>query len=129
MTERRAVEGEFFALLVALRDSRERALAAWAANEPLDNPSATAWLLNALHEAGAADEVAVLFARDPAAHTPLDRPAAVAVLLNALREAGAADQVAALATRAARPQPAATGTSPRWWKRFARPERRAKPKS
>jgi hypothetical protein len=76
-----------------LRDSRERALAAWAANEPLDNPSATARLLNALHEAGAAD------------------------------------QIAALATRAARPQPAATGTSPRWWKRFARPERRAKPKS
>jgi hypothetical protein len=168
MSERRAVQGEFFALLVALRDSRERMLAAWAADVPLDdpaatatllnalreadvadqvlvlatraaahapldhpdvyvlldalretgeqflvlaaraaahasfdNPAATAWLLNALREAGAADQVLVLLARHPAAHAPLDDPSATVTLLNALREADAADQVLALAARAA----------------------------
>ena len=63
MNERRAVQGEFFALHVALRDSRERALAAWAAHEPLDDASATVTLLNALCQAGAADQALALATR------------------------------------------------------------------
>jgi len=55
--------------------------------------------LDALREAGAADQVAALLARDPAAHAALEDPGRVAFLMDRLREAGAADQVAALLAR------------------------------
>ena len=74
----------------------------WAvAHAPLGDPHAVAGLLDRLREAGAAEQVAALLARDPAAHVSLSDPGAVAGLLDRLREAGAAEQVAALAERAA----------------------------
>ncbi|WP_327743428.1 hypothetical protein OHO28_08950 [Streptomyces europaeiscabiei] len=72
-----------------------------AAHASLDDPSAVAWLLNRLREAGAQEQVTALLARDPAAHVPLDDPPAVAALLEELREAGAQEQANALAERAA----------------------------
>ena len=99
MSERRAVQGEFFALLVALRDSRERKLAAWAAaHAPPGNAYATARLLDTLRKAGAAEEVLALAAW-AAAHAPLGHPYATIALLKALRQAGAADQTAVLLAR------------------------------
>jgi hypothetical protein len=56
-------------------------------------------LLDALRNAGAVDQAAVLLARDPPAHAPLDDPTAVAHLLSALREAGAEQQASALIDR------------------------------
>jgi hypothetical protein len=74
----------------------------WSATyAALDDPGSVALLVGALREAGAADQVAALLARVPAAHATLNDPGAVAFLVGALREAGAADQVAVLAVRAA----------------------------
>ncbi len=74
----------------------------WAvAHAPLGDPHAVAGLLDRLREAGAAEQVAALLARDPAAHVSLDNPRAVAGLLDSLRASGAAEQAAALAERAA----------------------------
>ena len=72
---------------------------ATAAHAPLDNPYATAQLLDALRAAGATDQIEALLARDPAAHASLGHPAATARLLDALRAAGATDQVEALLAR------------------------------
>jgi hypothetical protein len=99
MSERRAVQGEFFALLLALRDSREEKLAAWAAaHAPPGNAYAIARLLDTLRKAGAAEEVLALAAW-AAAHAPLGHPYATVALLKALRRAGAADQIAVLLAR------------------------------
>jgi hypothetical protein len=70
-----------------------------AACADLDNPWAVAVLLDALRAAGAADQVAVLLARDPAAHVPFDDPFAVGWLLDAMREAGAEEQAKVLVVR------------------------------
>ena len=48
-----------------------------AARAALDDPGDVASLLDALHDAGADDQVAVLLARDPAARAALDNPGAV----------------------------------------------------
>jgi hypothetical protein len=69
-----------------------------AAHAPLDNRRAVAYLLNALREAGASEQVTALAAR-AAARPPLDNPRVVADLLNALRKAGASEQRAALISR------------------------------
>jgi hypothetical protein len=86
-------------LITSLR-SRHRAndnLPRWVpAHADLDDPYATARLLDALWAAGATDQVEALLARDPAAHANLDNPYATARLLDALRPAGATDQVEAL---------------------------------
>ncbi|UGY92469.1 hypothetical protein [Streptomyces gobiensis] len=75
--------------------------AQWAAaHASLDDPSGVAFLLTALRDAGAEEQVGVLLDRDPAIHTPLDDPLEVAELLDSLREAGAKEQTAALAARA-----------------------------
>ena len=72
----------------------------WAvAHVPLDDPYDVAWLLGRLREAGAAEQVTALLARDPAAHVSPDNPHAVAYLVARLREAGAAEQVTALLAR------------------------------
>jgi len=71
------------------------------AHAPLDNPDATAKLLDALSKAGAPDCAAVLLAHDPARHAALNDLYATARLLDALRKAGAAEQVKVLAARAA----------------------------
>ena len=76
-----------------------RPLAWAAAHASTDDPAAVAGLLDALREAGAANQVATLADR-AATGAPLN-PYAVAKLLKALREAGAANQVATLADRAA----------------------------
>ena len=81
-------------------DSDDPMAAQWAAHASLDDPHATVRLLDALREAGAHEQVAVLAAR-AAAHTSLDDPHATVRLLGALREAGAHEQVAVLAARAA----------------------------
>jgi hypothetical protein len=57
-------------------------------------------VLNQLRAAGAADQVAIVLVRDPAASASLDSPHAVAALLDELRQVEATDQVATLATRA-----------------------------
>ncbi|WP_328493487.1 hypothetical protein OHS59_12535 [Streptomyces sp. NBC_00414] len=76
--------------------------AQWAATHAsLDDPSAVAWLLDRLREAGAQEQATVLLARDPAAHVSLDNASAVAWLVRELREVGAQEQVTALAERAA----------------------------
>jgi transcriptional regulator with XRE-family HTH domain len=76
--------------------------AQWAAaHASLDDPDATAKLLNALRETGAEQQAAALAARDPAAHASLNQPYAVAYLLGVLREVGAEEQAAVLAARAA----------------------------
>ena len=66
-----------------------------AARVSLSDPVGVARLLNALREAGAAEQAAALASR-AAASAPLDHPVGVARLLGALREAGAAEQAAAL---------------------------------
>ena len=76
--------------------------AQWAAaHAALDNPYATARLLEALHDAGAHEQAASLLERDPAAQAAIDNPYATARLLDALQRVGAGDQIAALAARAA----------------------------
>jgi uncharacterized protein YidB (DUF937 family) len=78
----------------------DQAPARWAtAHAALDDPRAVASLLDALQQAGAAEQVSALLARDPAAHAALDDPRAVASLLDALQQAGAAEQVSALLAR------------------------------
>jgi hypothetical protein len=62
----------------------------------LDDPYATGRLLDALRSAGAADQVEILLARDPAAHAALDNPYATARLLYSLRAVGATDQIEVL---------------------------------
>ena len=69
------------------------------AHAALDDPYATARLLDALRAAGAADQVEALLARDPAAHATLDDPYATARLLDSLRAVGATDQIKALLAR------------------------------
>jgi hypothetical protein len=74
----------------------------WAARHAsLDDPATVAYLLNALHQAGAHRQVKTLAARNLAGSVTLDDPATVAYLLNVLREAGASRQVTTLAVRAA----------------------------
>jgi hypothetical protein len=63
-----------------------------AASIPLDDPSAVAWLLNALREAGRREQVAALLARDPAASVSLDKRFGGEDLLIALQRAGAEEQ-------------------------------------
>jgi hypothetical protein len=78
-----------------------REAAQWVASHAgVDDLRQAAWLLDALREAGADDQIAVLLARDPAAQVKLDDSRAVARLLKALRDAGAHDQVISLAARA-----------------------------
>jgi uncharacterized protein YidB (DUF937 family) len=67
----------------------------------LEDPGGVAWLLWALQEAGATEQIAALLARDPAVHANLNDPYAVAQLLRALRRAGGTEQVGVLADRAA----------------------------
>ncbi len=69
------------------------------ANASLEHPTAVAWLLEALLEAGAGDQAAALLAREPAAHVSLEDPHGVARLLEALRAADAGDQAAVLLAR------------------------------
>jgi hypothetical protein len=69
------------------------------AHAGLNDPYTFARLLDSLRRAGAADQVAILLARDPATHAPLDDSYAVARLLDSLRGAGAADQIAILLAR------------------------------
>jgi hypothetical protein len=104
-----------------------------AAYAPVDNPLATARLVEALHGADAADQVLALAAR-AAAHAPVDNPHATNTLLHALRQAGATDQAAvllarrtsaadqalALTAQATGPNPSATRTPRRWWQWGAR---------
>lgn len=73
-----------------------------ARNIALDDPYGIARLLRALKGGGAADAVAALLDRDPAAHVAIHDADRVAGLLGVLREAGAGDSVALLADRAAR---------------------------
>ncbi len=77
----------------------DRRPADWVtAHAASDDPGGVARLLDALREAGAADQVIMLAGR-AAAHTRLDDPGGVARLLDALREAGAAEQVTVLLAR------------------------------
>jgi uncharacterized protein YidB (DUF937 family) len=78
----------------------DRRPAHWAATHasPSD-PYGVAMLLDSLREAGAAEQVTALLARDPAGHADLGDPGGVAALLGRLREAGATEQVTALLAR------------------------------
>ena len=76
--------------------------AIWAAEYArLDDPRAVAWLLWAMANADADDQVEALLARNPAAHANLDDCYAVSRLVLALWNAGADEQVGILASRAA----------------------------
>jgi hypothetical protein len=79
-----------------------RTLTSGAAEEVLiDHPIDVAELLEELRDAGAADAIQALLARDPAGQASLHDPWDVAVLLEALGTAEAGDAVRALASRAA----------------------------
>ena len=97
--EAAALVQNWYSLHLYSDDSRP---AQWAADHAaLDDPDAVIWLLQALREAGAEEQVAALLARDPAAHVSIDNRHAVIWLLDALRDAGAEEQVGVLAARAA----------------------------
>jgi uncharacterized protein YidB (DUF937 family) len=93
-------------LLAALRaagaQDTVRTLSAQVAEQmPVDHPDSVADLLGELREAGAAEAIQALLARDPAVRASLDDPWDVASLLAALGAAGAGGAVRALASRAA----------------------------
>lgn len=74
--------------------------ARWAVGfATLANPHDVAWLLGALRNAGASEQVSALLARDPAAHASLDDPLGVAYLLDTLRGLGAVGHVTTLLDR------------------------------
>jgi len=94
------------ALLTALRaagaEDTVRALAAGVAEQmPIDHPGSIADLLQELRDAGTAEAIQALLARDPAGQASLDDPWDVASLLDALGAVEAGDAVHALASRAA----------------------------
>jgi uncharacterized protein YidB (DUF937 family) len=94
------------ALLTALRaagaEDTVRALAAGVAEQmPIDHPGSIADLLQELRDAGTAEAIQTLLARDPAGQASLDDPWDVASLLDALGAVEAGDAVQALASRAA----------------------------
>jgi uncharacterized protein YidB (DUF937 family) len=94
------------ALLTALRaagaQDTVRVLAAGVAEQmPIDHPGSIADLLQELRDAGTAEAIQALLARDPAGQASLDDLWDVASLLDALSESGAGDAVAVLAARAA----------------------------
>jgi hypothetical protein len=94
------------ALLNALRaagaQDTVRALAAGVAEQmPIDHPGSIADLLQELRDAGTAEAIQALLARDPAGQASLDDLWEVASLLDALGAVEAGDAVHALASRAA----------------------------
>jgi uncharacterized protein YidB (DUF937 family) len=94
------------ALLTALRaagaQDTVRALAAGVAEQmPIDHPGSIADLLQELRDAGTAEAIRALLARDPAGQASLDDLWDVASLLDALGAVEAGDAVHALASRAA----------------------------
>jgi uncharacterized protein YidB (DUF937 family) len=94
------------ALLTALRaagaEDTVRALAAGVAEQmPIDHPGSIADLLQELRDAGTAEAIQTLLARDPAGQASLDDLWDVASLLDALGAVEAGDAVHALASRAA----------------------------
>ena len=94
------------ALLTALRaagaEDTVRALAAGVAEQmPIDHPGSIADLLQELRDAGTAEAIQALLARDPAGQASLDDLWDVASLLDALGAVEAGDAVHALASRAA----------------------------
>jgi len=93
-------------LLTALRaagaQDTVRALAAGVAEQmPIDHPGSIADLLQELRDAGTAEAIQALLARDPAGQASLDDLWDVASLLDALGAVEAGDAVHALASRAA----------------------------
>jgi uncharacterized protein YidB (DUF937 family) len=93
-------------LLTALRaagaQDTVRALAAEVAEQmPIDHPGSIADLLQELRDAGTAEAIQALLARDPAGQARLDYLWDVASLLDALDAVQAGDAIHALASRAA----------------------------
>lgn len=106
MLKRAAAEGDTSAAIALLQRLHflhpgDQAPARWvSARADSSNLSAVTRLFEALREAGAHEQAAVLAAR-AAADASLGDPSAVVGLLHELRKAGAQEQAAVLAARAA----------------------------